>query len=391
MFFSISRSTKSNFSVNGHYHRGWHLDMDQGWNITEHNRKTVAWKGYLDHGDLDFEIYNIVDNNITRSGNYCAIVLDDDTARIHHSLYRSFPLWYDPEHGVTNLRSLSRKIFADSSLTLNKDLTFYTTSVDVIGDISNKEYTVEQVLQQVDEILTEKFDYFFSYNNLPVKIFLSGGIDTTLMYSYLKKLKIPHEVVLAEHNEFDRFWVRNHHTITSNHWAYTQIHHWLEPTILVSGCPGDEYSLRNPEIANMLAMHHGTSINHLLNNNQNCLHRNYFLKSEHQAKFAEQTLSTDINDAIKDRDNFYQFLLSHSINDYQHWHLGNTLTFTPMRSLEILKLFLSLPWEDQITQILDSALSKKLIERNDPALLDLLSRDKNHENFLENLAKLLPR
>ena len=383
MFFSISRSPKLNFSVNGHYHRGWHLDMDQGWNILEHNRETIAYKGYLDHGDLDLEIYNIVDNNVTRSGNYCIIILSYETAQVRHSLYRSFPLWYDPNFGVTNLCPLSRKIFADSLLTLNKDLTFKTDGVDVITEVPTQERTVDEVIEYVDEILTEKFDYFFSYNNLPVKIFLSGGIDTTLMLGYLQKLEIPHEVVLAEHLEFDRFWVCNHHTIVSNHWAYKQMHHWIKPTVLVSGCPGDEFTLRNPEMGNLLAMHHGTSINQLLKN-QNYLHREYFMIEDNQKKYQSQ-----VDHLVSDIMALRKHILECAANDHQHWHLGNTLTFTPLRDINILKQFLMLPWKDQIDQMLNSAISKKLIARQNPDLLDLLSAQKNTGNYLSTLAKLL--
>jgi hypothetical protein len=357
--------------------------MDQGWNILEHNRETIAYKGYLDHGDLDLEIYNIVDNNVTRSGNYCIIILSDETAQVRHSLYRSFPLWYDPNFGVTNLCPLSRKIFADSLLTLNKDLTFKTDGVDVITEVPTQERTVDEVIEYVDEILTEKFDYFFSYNNLPVKIFLSGGIDTTLMLGYLQKLEIPHEVVLAEHLEFDRFWVCNHHTIVSNHWAYKQMHHWIKPTVLVSGCPGDEFTLRNPEMGNLLAMHHGTSINQLLKN-QNYLHREYFMIEDNQKKYQSQ-----VDHPVSDIMALRKHILECAANDHQHWHLGNTLTFTPLRDINILKQFLMLPWKDQIDQMLNSAISKKLIARQNPDLLDLLSAQKNTGNYLSTLAKLL--
>lgn len=385
MFFSISRSPKLNFSVNGHYHRGWHLDMDQGWNILEHNRETIAYKGYLDHGDLDLEIYNIVDNNVTRSGNYCIIILSDETAQVRHSFYRSFPLWYDPEHGVTNLQPLSRRIFADSVITLNKDLSFHTDLVDVIGEVPLKESALDPVVDTIDEILTEKFDYFFSLNDLPVKIFVSGGVDTALMLSYLRKLEIPHEVVLAEHIEFDRFWVKNHYTLTQSNWAYQQMHHWTSPTILVSGCPGDEFTLRNPEMGNLLALHHNTSINQLLEN-RDCLHREYLKLDDNQQKFRNQTI-----EQISDRPTLYRHLLDRAINDHQHWHLGKTLTFTPLRELKILKYLLMLPWEEQVEQILDSKISRILIERNDPSVLKILSTQKNHNNYLENLVNILPR
>jgi hypothetical protein len=388
MFFSLSRSPKLNFSVNGHYHRGWHFDMDAGWSIVEHNRKTVAWKGYIDQGDLDFEIFKIIDSGQAQSGNYCAVVIDDEQASVLHSSPRSFPLWYSPEHGVTNLRPIGRPIYSDSVITLNRDLSFVTNNIDVIGFNNVGEQSSEQVIENVDQILSQRFATFFEYNTRPVKIFLTGGIDTTLMLSYLRRLEIKHEVVLAEHIEFDRFWVRNHHTLTANNWAYKQMHHWTKPTVLVSGAPGDEYTLRNPEMANLLAMHHGTSLNELLETRP-CLHKEYLLTEDNQNKFQRQQHSQETRQIIQDKDKLYRHLLDQAANDHQHWHLGNTLTFTPLRDLNIFKEFLSLSWADQINQMLDSTISRQLIEQNDPDLLKILSVQKNTGNYLENLVHLL--
>lgn len=384
MFFSLSRSPKFNFSVNGHYHRGWHLDMDAGWNIVEHNRKTVAWKGYVDEGDLDFEIFRIVDSGIAQPGNYCAVVIDDEQAVVHHSSPRSFPLWYSPEHGITNLKFIGRPIYADSVITLNRDLSFHTENIELFGLDNIGEKSSDLVIKNVDQILSQRFTTFFENNTRPVKIFLSGGVDTALMLSYLRRLEIEHEVVLAEHIEFDRFWVRNHHTLTEHNWAYKQMHHWVNDTVLVSGAPGDEYTLRNPEMANLLAMNHGTSLNELLDGRE-CLHREYLLTEDNQAKFQRQEHSLETRQLARDQDKLYHHLLDRAANDHQHWHLGNTLTFTPLRDLDILKEFLSLSWPDQINQILDSTISRQLIERNDPDVLKILSIQKNHENYLENL------
>ncbi len=70
--------------------------------------------------------------------------------------------------------------------------------------------------------------------------------------------------------------------------------------------------------------------------------------------------------------------------------LGNTLTFTPMRDLAILKELLSMPFDVMRSQMLNSEISRLLIARNYPKALDILSTQKNHENYLENLTCLLP-
>ena len=74
-------------------------------------------------------------------------------------------------------------------------------------------------------------------------------------------------------------------------------------------------------------------------------------------------------------------------NDYQHWHLGNTFTWTPYKDLEIIRLLLRCPIDQLIPQFLDGAISKTLIRKYNPDVLQFLSRYKNH-NARENLDKL---
>ena len=80
---------------------------------------------------------------------------------------------------------------------------------------------------------------------------------------------------------------------------------------------------------------------------------------------------------------------NYNINDWQHWHFGNTLTWTPLRDIEIFKLVASLPLADLKNQIMNSTLSKELICRNNPKILDYLSEQKNATNHMENLTNIL--
>jgi hypothetical protein len=67
-------------------------------------------------------------------------------------------------------------------------------------------------------------------------------------------------------------------------------------------------------------------------------------------------------------------------NDFQHWHLGNTLTWTPLRDPEIFKTVLSLDQESTLQQVMDGAITKALIKRNDPQLINALGKQKNRLN-----------
>jgi hypothetical protein len=145
--------------------------------------------------------------------------------------------------------------------------------------------------------------------------------------------------------------------------------------VLVSGTPGDEFMLRSPVTANQYLLKHGTSIPQLLMTNPDCLHHAYF--SKHLALFEGQQSATAPE------------LCNTVVNDWQHWHLGNTLTWTVLRDLEVLKLLLRVPVESAIGQIINSDLSTKLIERNLPGATAWISDQKNTGAIRKNLTRPL--
>ena len=85
----------------------------------------------------------------------------------------------------------------------------------------------------------------------------------------------------------------------------------------------------------------------------------------------------------------HRFLCNIVVNDWQHWHLGNTQTWTPLRDLEIFKLFLRLPALEAVPQIMNSHISLELIRRNRPELTQLISDQKNTGNIMRNLSNFL--
>jgi hypothetical protein len=195
---------------------------------------------------------------------------------------------------------------------------------------------------------------------------------------------VPHELVWAEHCEHDAFWLANHADICKN-WGYQQIHHWQEPCVLASGAPGDEFMLRSPVTANQYLMHHGSSILQLLMEHPDCLHREYFKLQKHVKIFSDQMCNYQ-----PATDQAFDWSVCNTVvNDWQHWHIGNTLTWTPLRDLELFKLCLRLPFELAKEQIMNSSVSRVLIEQNVPGLTSVLSNQKNTGNVMRNLRQLL--
>jgi glutamine synthetase adenylyltransferase len=197
------------------------------------------------------------------------------------------------------------------------------------------------------------------------------------------KLNIPHVLVNYLHTDLDYFYLKNHHTL-SNFWGYKQIHYWSSPCVLLSGTPGDEFTVRSPTTANMMLKHHSESIDDLLDSFKESLHYRYFLRYtdlfRSQQSLSFITLTSAINEC-----------LNIILNDYQHWHLGETLCYTPLRDVEIFSTIASLHKQDLIKQIFNSRVQKELIMRNAPHLLDSLSTDKNTDNYMSNLTNLYTR
>jgi hypothetical protein len=234
------------------------------------------------------------------------------------------------------------------------------------------------------DLLDKKTQAFLAHNTLPIKVYLSGGVDSLLVYSFLQKYTDQYSIVDCSHVDYDYFWLKNSGDIR-NYWGYKQIHHWKNPCVLTSGAPGDEFMLRSPTTGNMLLMHHNVNVFDLLEQTD-CLHKEYFLRDKHVKLFKHML---DHVPPIQHRKQLFKQMCNTNLNDWQHWHLGNTLTWTPLRDLEIFKLLLRLPFNDQIDQFLNSDISREIIEHNRPGLSRVISVQKNSGNVLENLTDLL--
>jgi hypothetical protein len=216
----------------------------------------------------------------------------------------------------------------------------------------------------------------------PINVFLSGGVDSAFVFSYIQKHTDNYKLVLESHIEFDYFYLKNHGTL-SNFWGYNQIHHWRDPTVVASGTPGDEFTGRNPITVDLILRSHGTSFVEVMDDPMYANSLNYnFFKLKYYDKLNKPVKALPLEQAIHQGCN-------KNANDWQHWHLGNTTTWTPLRDLEFFKLFARLPIEDIKQQLMNSIIQIKLIERNNPKILSYLSFEKNTNNSMENLTNLL--
>ena len=102
---------------------------------------------------------------------------------------------------------------------------------------------------------------------------------------------------------------------------------------------------------------------------------------EKNSKYFRNT-NPDVDTSSKK--NTIDHILNNLINDHQHWHIDETICFTPFKNIAIPGIILNLPKQNVIEQLLDAQFNKDLIIRNNPDDLRLLSTNKNHIRF-ENL------
>lgn len=379
MFFSISHGDNLDFPHQWRHH-GVTVNTDAGWQQITMGDQYVVYKGYAESGQLTAMLLEIIaqaEPNIF--GNFCVIVIDNTTIKIQTDRYRSFPLWVDDGKEITNLKPLSRTIWADSILKTDLGLSVTEHKFNIIGEFDSSPLTEAQAIDQLDQILLTRTQNFVAHNQLPVKSFLTGGVDSLLVYSYLKRVDAQVEVIEYLHIDYDYFW-RSNSDHLKQFWGYSQIHHWNEPTALASGAPGDEFMLRSPTTASMYLQFNNTSIPELLKNNPTCLHYKYFCQDKNQKVIQKQYTARDIAQMSWDICNIL-------VNDWQHWHIGHTLTWTLLRDLDLIKLMLRLPIDSAVDQILNSGISKKLIERNIPGASTWISDEKNTGATRKNLGR----
>jgi hypothetical protein len=353
MFFSVSTNIDHRFPNNHQIDNLW-VNCDNGWQQTG----TTFYKGYDD--------------------NYCKITIDSTGATIAHSLSRSFPLWYQTGI-VTNIDSTLTPAWSDDAISMNMSGEINVTKIHIDLTVPGKILTVDQAQQQIRQYL----DAALMQVPDSIKLFCSGGVDTLLLYAMLAGRR-PFELITDEYYEQNTFTKTNQLAL-SKFWGYRQIHHWDTPTWLATGSHGDEYFLRGPAVIAMLTAWHNINFGKLLADNPGCYHYNHF------NKYAELwTDSWNNRNQLQEQYPTVELLncqiLNILVNDYQHWHLGHTITWTPFKNIELVKILLQCNIFDLLPQFLDAQITKAMIKQYSPKLLDFVSKYKNY-NSQEHLSK----
>jgi hypothetical protein len=361
MFFSITGQQDNRFPNHQMVGRRW-FNSDNGWQTSNNS----FYKGYQD--------------------NFCRIVVADEQIKVEHNTYRSFPLWHD-QHTVTNLPGSGlTPAWADDQVILQSNGTIEISKTQLDLTVPDKQLDTDQALLLITELLDAKVQHLKHSISTPIKLFCSGGLDTMLLYAMLNYHQVPYDLILDSWYEQDQFTSQNA-TALDQLWAYRQIHHWSTPTWLATGSCGDEYFLRGPAVLALVTAWNNIDFESLLQDHTDCYHHHYFAK--YSSLWKENWQSRDqLRTKYASVADLNRQILNILVNDHQHWHLGNTATWTPFNDIEITRILLQCRTQDLLPQFLDGQLTKRLISHYDPSALGLISHYKN-QNPQQNLKKAL--
>jgi len=398
MFFSISKTINDSRFINHHSINGFNISLDNGWSKLTSNETTVFYKGYCDTDILE----NIVkdcehDSTPKYTGNFCIIIIHNNKITITHDVDRSFPLKYYNDDMLTNLPHSSNiriedNIWSDSIVEYTKDSINKLFLKDFYSVGVPETVSFEECLDNIEKILVNKISGLDNISN-NINIFLSGGIDTTMVYSLLKKHYTQSiNIIAGEFFEFTEFTIKNIDTILnhSNTWGYKQFHHWKENTFYATGSMGDEIFMRGPTTAALWCAWHNISLLNELESIEYSYHKKYFLcdknkeiieyywnnKKEIQKKFSSyEDLCWQICNMVS--------------NDHQHWHLENTISWTPLKDTRILKNILKLPKNIILEQIIHGIIDLNIISNLYSGMEKNICTHKNHNQY-DNLLSYHP-
>jgi len=393
MFFEISKRSDESFSNSYNLIRDIWLNCDDGWQITDLAVTRIYSKGYVENCAMDTQFFaDISDDPTPRyQGNFLAVVVKGDgSITITHDIHRATPLAMSQRPFlITNLLTDSvEKVWADRILTINPvGLISNDHYFDPYGNTTIVTKTRKEIVSQLHTAINGKFEKFLTHNTQPIKVFLSGGIDTLCLFSFLKQHTDNFELCNYEHIDFTKTYCNKKHLI-DQYWGYKQIHLWKDHTVLLTGATGDENLLRSPATTTLLLMHYGHDIFELLGPEN--YHYEYLTAEKLHATYEDIRSNVVNQELVKDYQTVCDQILNINLNDHQHWHFDNTLTWTPFKDLELCKIMLSMTEKDLLDQIMNAGISKELIEINDPMLLEGLSNQKNR-NTQENLQDIYSR
>lgn len=370
MFFDLSFSHKENYPNHFLLNNGLMLNTDDGWEEYTFKDTQVVIKGYANKLNLEQAAEQCaIDQIPSLKGNFCAFVSSGPNVKILHDTCRGFPMWCH-EKDITNLISGGEQIWADCVVTVDSKLN-YTKNWFTAYEKDKRNLTDDEIVDSIHNTLLETCESFLSHNKKPLKLFLTGGIDTTTIWSYIDHFTKDYEMIDYEYMKHTHFYKHNS-SIVKDFWGYRQIHLWDEDCVLLTGGNGDENFLRGPITTALALLEYDLKFKDIIKPED--YHYNYLIERFGKYQKTADELYPTIDDVT-------EYILNMNVNDHQHWHLDKTITFTPFKDISILASILASSRDLKVAQARTGEINRRLISKLDPEKLKLLSKQKNYNRF----------
>lgn len=331
------------------------LFLDDGWSTKDN----LWYKGYSTDCVLHDNINNIV-NGYMPNGIWCIIQYTGTGYMIYHPHMRGFPI-YKNENDITNLQldgfSLERCTLEYNNL--------YNEYTDVINNITS--------------ILIENCQKFYNNYKQPFEVWCTGGVDSLTLIGILEYAKLPYNIYIAKPKEF-KGNIRDFEGSISEYispllskmqndrWGYEILSNFQNPKILTTGFYGDEFVCRGPYQLNYLANCNNSTILDLVK------------PSDYMYRYLKRTNAKENFKKITIDESLAKSKIKKSLgNDYQIWHLDNTITFCPYFDERIIDNVLSLPVDVILGKSLDATIQKDVLKNCFSDIIQLLDTHKNTE------------
>jgi len=328
------------------------LYLDNGWNCFDN----VYYKGYCIEQSLDTKIKS--KDFTEQTGNYVIIDLSAQFPSIHYDNSRSFPMYYDSD-SLTNLHSqeLTAVWFDGAVKNVTGSWEFYHRPENSVQYEQKNTPGKDKIVDLLCTYLVSTVESFTT--NMPIFAADSKGVDSTLIrsaFDYCNK-----SYTLVQNNNRD---------LADLGWGYRQLHVTDTPHVQLTGFCGDELLLRNPLYCQWLLDPYNIE---LIEEFDKVSHS--YMKGFFDAKYKVKLQNR--KEHFVNKEQAYNHAINVAINDFQMWHVDNTITFTPLRNRQIATECMYADIDAILDQVIHAGISKEIINRLNPKLLDTISKHKN--------------
>jgi hypothetical protein len=342
------------------------LFLDDGWK----EKSGIWYKGYSTECELEYSLIRITKGE-KPTGKWCVI----DKHIIYHPELPGFPI-YGRGDTRTNIK-----------------LDHFEQIHHAIGPIPRKESTIslDTAATLIGYVLVENTKNLYKYNDIPhMNVVCSAGLDTLTSWAVLNEVTDKYSVTVHVPTDDDKTFQqtmgtdRNYESdlinkVGADYWGYTHASFYNEPNWNITGYYAEVMQYRDGMAINAIARYYDRRIDEIAKEKD---YLYWFLKRPNVVNGFK-----DVEHSFDSEDDLKKFLWTTVWTDHQMWHLDNNMQFSPFFDVRIPQIMLRLPAYELKKNSVTGYIQRRIIDRFNPELIDLLADYKNEKDVWANFRK----